>query len=71
MLRLTNKKLKCFVVPKEGYIHLLNRTDSLTDEYEKSLTSEMVDKWFEVARSEYAYTTDRNITLNFKQEVLK
>ena len=31
----------------------------------------MVDKWFEVARSEYAYTTDRNITLNFKQEVLK
>ena len=31
----------------------------------------MVDKWFEVARREYAYTTDRNITLNFKQEVLK
>ena len=71
LLRLTNKKLRCFVVPKEGYVHLLNRTDSLTDEYEKSLTSEMVDKWFEVAKNEYTYTTDRNITLNFKQEVLK
>ena len=62
LLRLTNKKLKAFVVPKEGYKHVLNRKDSLTDEYTKTLSEDEINKWFDVARCEYSYTEDRNAT---------
>lgn len=61
LLRLTFKKLKAFVVPKEGYCHLLNREGSLTDEYEKELTDGMVKKWFDIAKCEYSYAEDRKV----------
>lgn len=59
LLRLTNKKLKAFVVPKEGYYHLLNREGSLTDHYSKTLTNELIKQWFNIAKTEYHYTEDR------------
>lgn len=64
LLRLTNKKLKAFVIPKEGYYHILNREGSLTEEYSKTLTNELIKQWFNIAKTEYHYIEDRNITPN-------
>ena len=73
LLRLTNKKLKAIVVPKEGYKHLLGRKNSLTDEYETTLTDDEIKKWFELAKCEYPYKDDRHktITKNDRREMLK
>lgn len=60
LLRLTNKGLKVFVVPKEGYKHIIMRSNSLTDFYNKAIPSDEVHKWFELAKREYSYTEDRN-----------
>lgn len=71
LLRLTHKNLKVFVIPKEGYIHCLNRKDSLTDEYNKHLSDKEVKKWFEHAKCEYPYIEDRKTAINTKVEQLK
>ena len=71
LLRLTSKELKCMVVPKEGYVHDLGREGSLTDTYSKTLTTEEVDKWFELAYREYIHDEDRGKTIsnNDKEEL--
>lgn len=71
LLRLTHKKLKVFVIPKEGYIHCFNRKNSLTEEYSKSLTDKEIKQWFELAKCEYPYNEDRKTTINTKIELLK
>lgn len=72
LLRLTNKGLKCMVVPKEGYVHEVGREGSLTDEYNKTLTNDEVNKWFELAFREYVYDNDRKKdVINVKDEELK
>lgn len=64
LLRMTKKELKVFVVPKEGYIHMIGRKGSLTDEYNQTLTVNDVKKWFDLAKSEYLYTEDRKINID-------
>lgn len=59
LLRATNNKLKVFVVPKEGYTHVIGRKNSLTDEYSSTLSDEEIQKWFELAMREYPYKEDR------------
>jgi len=72
LLRLTNKGLKCMVVPKEGYVHEIGREGSLTDTYNKTLSDEEINKWFELAFREYVYDTDRNKDIiNVAEEELK
>lgn len=71
LLRLTNKKLRAFVVPKEGYKHVLNREGSLTDSYSKELTNDLINKWFDIAKCEYPYVEDRNVTPNMNEVQLK
>ncbi len=72
LLRLTKKDLKVYVVPKEGYVHVIARPDSLTDEYNKTLSNEEIKKWFNLAKSEYAFLEDRNASIDkIKDEVLK
>ena len=72
LLRLTNKGLKCMVVPKEGYVHNVGRENSLTDIYNKTLTDDEVNKWFELAFREYVYDNDRNKDIiNVSEEELK
>lgn len=61
LLRVTNKKLKVFVVPKEGYRHVLNRESSMSILSAKEMTSEDVKKWFNIAKTEYPYTEDRKV----------
>lgn len=72
LLRLTKKELKVFVVPKEGYIHLIGREDSLTDEYNKNIPREDIRKWFDLAKIECAFTEDRKTSISkIKDEELK
>ena len=72
LLRLTKKELKVFVVPKEGYTHIIGREDSLTDEYNKSISKEEIKKWFDLAKIECAFIEDRKTDINnIKQEELK
>ena len=72
LLRLTKKELKVYVVPKEGYIHVIGRIDSLTDEYNQTLTREEIKKWFDLAKTEYAFNEDRKTNIDkIKTEILK
>jgi hypothetical protein len=72
LLRLTSKGLKCMVVPKEGYVHEVGREGSLTDTYNKTLSDDEINKWFELAFREYVYDTDRNKDIiNVAEEELK
>ena len=72
LLRMTKKELKVFVVPKEGYMHIIGREDSLTDEYNKTLTDKEILKWFSLAKTEYMYTEDRKTNIDkIKEEELK
>lgn len=59
LLRITNKGLKVFVVPKEGYRHVIDRDNSLTDICGTKFTQEEVDKWYALALKEYPYEEDR------------
>lgn len=63
LMRITNKKLKVFVVPKEGYKHVIDRDNSLTDICGKKFTQEEVDKWYALSQQEYQYDEDRGITI--------
>lgn len=63
LLRITNKHLKVFVVPKEGYHHVIDRENSLTDICTKKFTQEEVDKWYALATREYPYEEDRKIDI--------
>lgn len=60
MLRMTHKDKKFQVIPKVGYRHLVDRKDSLYEEYKNTLTSEEQEWWFSLAKEEYRYTKDRN-----------
>jgi hypothetical protein len=72
LLRMTKKELKVFVVPKEGYIHTIGREDSLTDEYNNTLSKEEIKKWFDLAKIECAFVEDRKIGIEkIKEEELK
>ena len=72
LLRMTKKELKVYVVPKEGYTHVIGREDSLTDEYNKTLTNEEIRKWFDLAKIECVFTEDRKTNIEkIKNEELK
>ena len=72
LLRMTKKELKVFVVPKEGYMHVIGREDSLTEEYNKTLSGDEIRKWFELAKTEYMFTEDRKTNISkIKDEELK
>lgn len=69
LLRLTKKEMKVFVVPKEGYLHMVGREGSLSREYENAQDAK---KWIELAKIECSYVEDRNINIDkIKEEELK
>lgn len=63
LLRLTSKKLKAFVVPKEGYVHIVDRDGSMLTELAGSISESELEKWKSLALKEYTYTEDRNNTI--------
>jgi hypothetical protein len=72
MLRMTEKGCKLMVVPKEGYIHVMGRPSSLTDEYIKTTTEDERAKWFALALRECVFDEDRKKDIsNLKDEILK
>lgn len=72
LLRMAKKELKIFVVPKEGYMHVIGREGSLTEEYSKTIARDEIKKWFDLAKIECAFKEDRNIDISgIKDEELK
>lgn len=60
LLRMSNLYKNVFVVPKVGYYHFVNRKDSLTEEYHKTMSQKEGAWWIQLATQEYQYTKDRN-----------
>lgn len=66
MLRLSNLYKELFVVPKVGYFHFINREDSLTSEYHKTMTQEEGSWWINLAIEEYTFKQDRKKTYSIE-----
>lgn len=62
LLRAINKDKKVFVIPKVGYFHSVNRTESLASHYAETMSDRESEFWVELARKEYLYKTDRKKT---------
>lgn len=62
LLRMTYNDVKIMVIPKFGYKHLNLREDSLFDSYSKSLDVQETKWWFSLAKKEYFFKKDRQIT---------
>lgn len=62
LLRAINKDKNVFVIPKVGYFHIVNRSDSLASEYAQTMSDRESEFWVELARKEYLYKTDRKKT---------
>lgn len=59
MMRMAEEKMKMYVIPKEGYYHVMNRKGSLTDIYATEIPEHEVALWFDLAKRECAYKIDR------------
>ena len=50
-------------MPKEGYKHVIDRDNSLTDICGAKFTQDEIDKWYALAQHECLYEEDRKITI--------
>jgi hypothetical protein len=64
---MTHNDKKIYVIPKVGYEHYINVEGSLTTVYGQ-LDSKEVDFWYETAKDEYLYKTDRKKTYTVDSE---
>lgn len=62
MLRAVHNKKTIFVIPKVGYIHLINRKDSESVNYQNTMTTDEADWWTNLALKEYLFKKDRKKT---------
>ena len=62
LMRMANLYGDVFVIPKVGYFHFINRPDSLTAEYHRTMTQEEGAWWIKLAGQEYHFKKDRNKT---------
>ena len=62
LLRVTYNSVKTMVIPKLGYRHTNGREGSLFDMNKNEISVEESKFWFDLAQSEFYYTTDREIT---------
>jgi hypothetical protein len=58
--------VKIMTIPKLGYKHNNLREGSLFTEYQKTLDPIEGKWWFSLAKKEYFFTNDRNITYETK-----
>lgn len=61
LLRLINNGGKVYTIPKIGYKHVVTREGSLFKKYEKEIGLEERKFWFETAKKESNFFTDREI----------
>lgn len=59
MLRMVEKGLKIYVVPKEGYVHIIGREGSLMEQYRQEIPADEMKLWFDLAKRECSYENDR------------
>lgn len=62
LLRMTFKDVKVMVIPRLGYKHVNEREGSLFSEYKKTLDPVEAKWWLSIAKKEYYFAKDRNIT---------
>jgi hypothetical protein len=62
LLRLAHFNKEVYVVPKVGYFHFVNRDNSLTSEYHRTMTQEEGSWWIKLAIEECQHKKDRNKT---------
>lgn len=60
LLRALYKGKKIFVIPKNGYIHRINRAGSLSDDYSKNMKDKEAEWWIDLAKKELYFPNDRN-----------
>lgn len=63
LLRMTHNDKRVMVIPKVGYEHYVNIEGSLSSKFYE-MGNEELDFWFNTAREEYVYKTDRKIERN-------
>jgi hypothetical protein len=68
LLRFANLYNNVFVIPKVGYFHFINREDSLTSEYHKTMDQKEGSWWIKLATEEYQYKKDRKKTYTPEKE---
>lgn len=72
LLRMTNKKLDVYVVPKEGYKHVIGRDGSISKHWLDTLSDGDIQKYYALAKREYTFKEDRGTSiLEIKPEDLK
>lgn len=64
LLRAINNNMKIMTIPKVTYKHFLNRKDSLFEYYINNMSLEEKRFWYEVAKKEYLFDTDRDIDIS-------
>jgi hypothetical protein len=62
LLRMTFKDVKVMVIPRFGYKHINQRAGSLFSTYKESLNPVEAKWWLSIAKKEYYFPKDRNIT---------
>jgi len=67
LLRMLNNGSKIFTIPKIGYMHLAIREGSLFDSYAKTMSMKERKFWFDTAKKEYNFFTDRPIDMSLLQ----
>lgn len=59
LMRMANLYGEVYIVPKAGYFHFINRADSLTSEYHRTMSQEEGSWWIKLAGQEYHFKKDR------------
>lgn len=60
LLRAANKDKKIFIIPKVGYLHYLNRENSLTNIYKATMSEKETKWWFDLAKKDYFFKTEKD-----------
>lgn len=68
LLRAAYKGLKIYVVPKFGYMHILNREGSLMAQYTATIDANEGIAWYNLAKREYPFKEDRKKVPNMELE---
>lgn len=59
LLRATNEALKVYVIPRNGYYHLIDREGSILDQLNKRMDGAERAWWIKLATKEYYYKQER------------
>ncbi len=62
LLRIANDDIPITTIPKMGYLHKNGRPGSLFDTYRKELSPKSANFWLGLAKSEYFFSNEREIT---------